>query len=353
MRPTQDIRIIKYDRLVSPDALKGELPMTEAANRTVVEGREAIQRILAGVDRRLIVIVGPCSVHDERETIEYAERLKALADRVADKLLVVMRVYLEKPRTTIGWKGLISDPHLDGSCDIHAGLRISRRILLRIAEMGLPTATEMVETITPQYLADLICWAAIGARTTESPTHREMASGLSMPVGFKNGTDGNLETALNAMTASRAPQSFLGVDTEGNAAVVRTAGNPWGHLVLRGGSRPNFDFLSIEEARLMLLGRSLPEAILVDCSHANSLKKHQGQALVWKSIIRQRKAGNEAIIGMMLESYLAEGNQKLAGLASLQPGVSITDACISWETTEDLLLFACDELSERRIAAAV
>jgi 3-deoxy-7-phosphoheptulonate synthase len=296
-------------------------------------------------DRRLLVIVGPCSIHDEKAALDYAWKLNRLRREVAETLFVIMRVYFEKPRTSIGWKGLISDPRMDGSCDMVAGLRKARDILLKIGDMGLPAGTEMLEPITPQYVADLVSWAAIGARTTESQTHRELASGLSMSVGFKNSTDGNLSSAVNAIVAAKTPQSFLGIDQDGHTAVVRTGGNPWGHLVLRGGKRPNYDPISIEEARLKLIGKNLPETVIVDCSHDNSMKKFQGQPVVWKNVIEQHVSGNEALIGLMLESNLFEGNQKFTGdFSTLRYGVSITDECISWKQTEELLLSAHNRL---------
>ncbi len=345
MKPTDDLRVKGYLKLMGPKVLKQELPISQAANETILSGRDGITRILRKEDKRLLVIVGPCSIHDEKAAFEYAERLKNLRKQVNETLLVVMRVYFEKPRTTVGWKGLINDPTLDGTCDMLEGLRKARRILLRINEIGVPAATEMLEPITPQYVADLVTWSGIGARTTESQTHREMASGLSTPVGFKNGTDGNLSSAINAMVAARTPQSFLGIDQDGRTCVVKTAGNPWGHIVLRGGKRPNYGAISIEEARLKLIEKNLPEAIMVDCSHGNSMKKFQGQAIVWKSVIDQYIAGNEALIGLMLESNLYEGNQKFSGdLTSLKYGISITDECISWETTEQLLLSTNEKL---------
>ena len=345
MQQITDLRIGGYDPLVAPRTMKKELPMTDAAEETVVSGRQGIEGILKGEDKRLLVIVGPCSIHDENSALEYAERLSVLRKKVEKTLFVVMRVYFEKPRTSVGWKGLINDPHMDGSCDIQTGLRRARKLLLQINEMGLPAATELLETITPQYVDDLLSWAAIGARTTESQTHREMASGLSMAVGFKNATDGNLSTAINAMVAARASQSFLGIDQEGQTCVVKTNGNQTGHVVLRGGRRPNYDALSIEEARLELAGKNLPEGIMVDCSHANSKKKYQGQSIVWKNIVEQYVHGNDAIIGMMLESHLYEGNQKFSkDLDQLKYGVSITDECISWETTEKLIRYAHEKL---------
>lgn len=345
MKQTHDVRVKEFIPLISPQTLKDEIPISQAASDTVIAGREAIERILRKEDPRLLVITGPCSIHDEEEAIAYARRLKALSEAVAETQCVVMRVYFEKPRTNVGWKGMINDPYLDGSCDIVAGLRKARKLLLKITEMGMPTATEMLDPITPQYIAGLVCWSAIGARTTESQTHREMASGLSMPVGFKNCTDGGLTTALNAMIAAGSPQSFLGIDIEGRSAIVKTTGNPNTHIVLRGGRRPNYDSVSIREAVDQLRAKKLPEAIIVDCSHANSSKKFQDQTRVWQDCINQRMDGNDAIVGLMLESNLCEGNQKLTEDPSkLAYGVSVTDACISWETTEALIRSAHDQL---------
>lgn len=347
MKSTDDLRIKGYQPLTAPHILKQEIPIRAAANKAVVSGRAHIEAILRKEDRRLLVIVGPCSIHDEAAALEYASRLNRLRNQVAETLYVVMRVYFEKPRTTVGWKGMINDPDLDGTCDITAGLRKARSLLRQINEMGLPAATEMLDSITAQYVADLVSWSAIGARTAESQSHREMASGLSMPVGFKNSTDGNLSSAINALTAARTPQSFLGIDQDGKTCVVKTGGNPWVHIVLRGGKRPNYDPISLEEARLRLIEKNLPEAIMVDCSHANSMKKYQGQAVVWKNVIGQYLSGNEALIGLMLESNLHEGNQKFSGdTASLKFGVSITDECISWETTEQLLLWAHEKIRQ-------
>jgi 3-deoxy-7-phosphoheptulonate synthase len=268
-------------------------------------------------------------------------------------MVVVMRVYFEKPRTTVGWKGLINDPDLDDSCDMETGLYRARKLLLQINEMGLPVATEMLDPITPQYVADLVSWSAIGARTTESQTHRQMASGLSMPVGFKNSTDGNLGTAVNAMQAARAAQTFLGIDQEGRTCIVKTQGNAYGHVVLRGGDKPNYDPISIEETRLNLIKKGLPEAVIVDCSHANCHKKHQGQGNVFKNVLEQILHGNEAVLGLMLESNLYEGSQKFTGdFSALKYGVSITDECISWETTEELLHEAHRRLSRVKLQAA-
>ena len=347
MKPTDDLRIKGYKPLIAPKTLKQEIPISAKANEAVVLGRKHIENILQKKDQRLLVIVGPCSIHDEDAALEYAAKLNSLRKQVAETLLVVMRVYFEKPRTSVGWKGMINDPFLDGTCDMTAGLRKARNLLMRITEMGLPTATEMLDTITAQYVADLVSWSAIGARTTESQTHRELASGLSMPVGFKNSTDGNLSSAINALVAARAPQSFLGIDQDGKTCVVKASGNPWVHIVLRGGKRPNYDPISLEEARLKLIEKDLPEVIMVDCSHANSMKKYQGQAVVWKNVIGQYLADNEAIVGLMLESNLYEGNQTFSGdAASLKYGVSITDECISWETTEQLLRWAHEKIRQ-------
>ena len=348
MKQTDDLRIKGYCKLTEPSRLKREFPISSKAAETVIAGREGIQKILTKQDQRLLVIVGPCSIHDQKAALEYAQRLNNLSEKVKDTLFIVMRVYFEKPRTTVGWKGLINDPQLDGTCDITDGLRTARKILLQITEMGMPTATEMLEMITPQYVADLVSWAAIGARTTESQTHREMASGLSMPVGFKNGTDGGLSSAINAMVAARTPQTFLGIDQDGRTCIVKTNGNPWGHIVLRGGQRPNYDPVSIEETQLRLTQKNLPVAIMVDCSHANSGKKFQRQELVWKNIIDQRIIGDNSLIGLMLESNLFEGSQSFNGnVSSLTYGVSITDECISWETTEHLLLSTHERLINR------
>jgi len=345
MKPTDDLRIKGYIPLLTPKNLKQEILITTKANKTVAFGRGVIEKILQKKDQRLLVIVGPCSIHDEEAALEYAKKLNLLQKQVEKTLFLVMRVYFEKPRTIVGWKGMINDPYLDGTCDIIEGLRKARSLLLKITEMGLPSATEMLDPITAQYMTDLVSWSAIGARTTESQTHRELASGLSMPVGFKNSLDGNLSSAINALIAARTPQSFLGIDQDGKPCVVKTGGNPWGHIVLRGGKRPNYDPISIEEARLNLIEKKLPEAIMVDCSHANSMKKYQGQSVVWKNIIGQFISGNEALIGLMLESNLHEGNQGgCADVSSLKYGVSITDECISWKTTEQLMLWANEQL---------
>src|SRR5688500_6695376 len=350
MQPTHNLRVRELVRLMTPRALKDVLPMTEACNRTVVEGRTTVQKILEKKDPRLIVVVGPCSIHDLQGAREYAAKLNQLRQECAEHLYVIMRVYFEKPRTTIGWKGLINDPHMDGSYDIEDGLKKARGLLLELAEMGLPTATEFLDPIIPQYIADLVSWAAIGARTTESQTHREMASGLSMPVGFKNGTDGSLQIAIDAMGAANHSHSFLGIDQDGVTSIVRTTGNPVGHVVLRGGRvRTNYDPESIAEATAQLAKANLPAALMVDCSHANSGKQHARQEEVWRCVVDQRGAGNQALIGLMVESYLEEGNQPVAqNPADSKYGVSVTDACIGWDTTERMLEYARQRLAVRR-----
>jgi len=313
--------------------------MPAASNDTVVASRELITSILQRRDPRFLVVVGPCSIHHPRGALEYATRLSLLQKELAEHLCIVMRVYFEKPRTTVGWKGLINDPHLDGSYDIETGLKIARQLLMDITSLGIPAGTEFLDPVTPQYLADLISWAAIGARTTESQTHREMASGLSMPVGFKNGTDGGLQIALDAMHAAGTPHSFLGIDQDGVTSIIRTTGNPVGHVVLRGGRlQPNYDAESLRKAQAQLSQAGLPEVLMVDCSHANSAKQHARQEDVWRSVIEQRVAGNGALIGAMLESYLEEGNQPFPNNdAELRYGISITDACLGWEVTERML----------------
>jgi 3-deoxy-7-phosphoheptulonate synthase len=349
VRQTHNINIRELIPLVSPRELLADLPMTDSANETVVSCRESVKRILSGEDKRLLVVVGPCSIHDEQACLEYAQKLAALSRQVAERLLLVMRVYFEKPRTTVGWKGLINDPHLNDTFDIQTGLRRARQILLKVGEMGVPAATEMLEPIPPQYIADLVTLASIGARTTESPTHRQMASGLSMPVGFKNATDGDLQIAIDAMEAARHPHAFVGIDGEGHTCIVQTNGNPWGHLVLRGGrSGPNYAAEHLERAAERLIVAGLSPRLLVDCSHANSNKDFHKQCLAWKDVVAQRSAGNDSIIGMMLESNLVEGKQKLQqDPAKLKYGVSITDGCIGWEETSELILDA-----HRQLAAA-
>lgn len=352
MRRTENLRVTEVRRLVTPARLKAKLPITEVANRTVVEGRTAVERILDGSDPRLLVVVGPCSIHDETGALEYAGKLAELSREVADRLFVVMRVYFEKPRTTIGWKGLIYDPNLDGSDDVELGLHRARELLLKVNDMGLPAGTEFLDPIVPQYIDDLVTWAAIGARTTESQTHRQMASGLSMPVGFKNGTDGGLQVAVDAMLSSRHAHSFLGIDTDGMTSIIRTMGNPYGHVVLRGGKAgTNYDPASIAAAEGALRKAGLPTGLMVDCSHANSAKVFARQEEVWNSVVEQRRGGNRVLVAMMVESHLQEGNQPLvADRSKLRYGVSITDACVGWETTERMLRHAHRALGDLAVA---
>jgi 3-deoxy-7-phosphoheptulonate synthase len=345
---TQDLHVKEIVRLLTPRELKAQSPTPDAVNATVAQSRERIIRILRQEDPRLLVVIGPCSIHDEKGALEYAARLSKLQREFAGQMEIVMRVYFEKPRTTIGWKGLINDPHLDGSQDIETGLKIARRLLLEIVGMGLPAATEFLDPIVPQYIADLISWAAIGARTTESQTHREMASGLSMPVGLKNATDGSLQVAIDAMGATRHPHSFLGILEDGATAIVRTTGNPDAHIVLRGGkAKTNYDAESIREAEDKLKLEKLPPVLMVDCSHANSEKKFAKQEDVWRSVIQQRVDGTRSLIGLMVESHLNEGNQPIPkNTAELRYGVSITDSCIGWETTERMLRWGFEALEK-------
>ena len=340
-RKIQDLHVINTTELVAPRVLKDELRVDEAIAQTVVDARHTVRQILSGVDSRLLCLVGPCSIHDPNAALEYAERLTRLRTALADRLVILMRVYFEKPRTTIGWKGLINDPHMDDSCDMEAGLRIARRLLIDINRLGLPAATEMLDPITPQYTADLISWAAIGARTTESQTHREMASGLSMPVGFKNTTEGNLQIAVNAIQSARRPHSFLGINQEGVTAIIRTSGNPDTHVVLRGGRSSNYDADSIEECRVMLAKAGLEPRVMVDCSHAQTGKDYTQQPAVLGALVDQIREGNRAIMGVMIESNLGAGNQPITGgRAALKYGISVTDPCIDWPTTEACLTAA-------------
>ena len=334
-----NINILSQDVLITPRDLKQELPLSDAARKTITEGRQVIQNILNHKDHRILVVVGPCSIHDTKAALDYAARLKKLADEVSDSLFIVMRVYFEKPRTTTGWKGLINDPYLNDSFKISEGLHVGRKLLLDIAELGLPTATEALDPISPQYIQDLISWSAIGARTTESQTHREMASGLSCAVGFKNGTDGSLSVAINALKSVASPHRFLGINAEGRVAIVTTAGNPYAHVVLRGGDgKPNYDSVSVNLAEQELRKSGITPNIMVDCSHANSNKNHDLQTLVMENVTNQILEGNQSIIGLMIESNLKSGNQKIpADLSDLEYGVSITDACIDWDTTEEAL----------------
>ena len=347
MLPTQDLHVEEIVRLLTPQALKDALPASEAANAAVVRGREAIRSILAQKDPRLLVVVGPCSIHDVKGALEYAGRLSRLRQELGDRMEIIMRVYFEKPRTTIGWKGLINDPRLDNSYDIETGLTIARRLLLDIAELELPAATEFLEPVIPQYIADLVSWAAIGARTTESQTHREMASGLSMPVGFKNATDGSMQIAIDALGAARHPHSFIGIDQDGVTSIIRTRGNAVGHVVLRGGRlRTNYDAASIGEAEARLAECGLPRVLMVDCSHANSGKQPARQEEVWRSVIEQRARGTRSLIGLMVESYLEEGAQSFpTNPEEVRYGLSITDGCVGWATTERMLRWGHQQLA--------
>lgn len=341
-----NINVVAQELLSTPEQVKARLPLTARARETVIQGREAVRRILDRRDQRLFIVVGPCSIHDLHAAREYARKLKALADQVSDTLLLIMRVYFEKPRTTIGWKGLINDPLMDDSFEIEKGLHLARELLLYLAELGLPAATEALDPITPQYLSDLVTWTAIGARTTESQTHRELASGLSMPVGFKNGTDGSLDVAVNALLSAAQPHHFLGINQGGQCTVFRTRGNRYGHVVLRGGNgRPNYDSVNIALCEQALKADRLPLNIGVDCSHGNSNKNPELQTLVAENCINQVLEGNRSIIALMLESNLQWGNQAMPhDLTQLKYGVSVTDACIDWMTTEKLLRGAREKL---------
>jgi len=347
-KQVNNVNVLSQELLPTPEVVKRALPLTASAEQTVLAGREAVRRILDREDHRLFVVVGPCSIHDLKAAREYAGRLKKLADEVSDTLLIIMRVYFEKPRTTVGWKGLINDPDMDDSFHIEKGLSLARELLRDIAELGLPVATEALDPITPQYLGDLIAWTAIGARTTESQTHREMASGLSTPLGFKNGTDGSLRVAINALESAARPHHFLGINQQGQTAVFRTRGNRYGHVVLRGGgSRPNYDSVSIALCEQELAAARLPLNIAVDCSHGNSNKDYTLQPLVAENCVNQILEGNRSIVALMLESNLRAGNQSIpADLGSLQYGVSVTDACIDWPTTEALLRNARNRLKD-------
>ena len=339
MHRTSDLNVVETRTLPSPTALLAELPKTTAQAAFVAHSREDIRRIIFTDDRRFLLLIGPCSIHDVDAGRDYARRLAALAREVSDRVVVVMRVYFEKPRTTVGWKGLVMDPHLDGSHDIAAGLRLGRTFLGDVLDLGLPTATEFLDPITPQYVADLVCWGAIGARTTESQTHRQMASGLSMPLGFKNGTDGSLQAAVNAIKAAGQPQTFLGINLDGAASAVVTRGNPNCHVVLRGGAAgPNFSPDHIAQTEALLAKANLPKSILVDCSHDNSAKKPELQPEVMRALLTQIAAGNRSIMGAMIESNLSAGNQAFpVPKDTLRYGVSITDGCIDWPTTEALV----------------
>lgn len=341
-----NLNIESQTLLITPRELKAHLPLSERARSTVAAGRQAIRDILDRKDPRLFIVIGPCSIHDVDAAKDYAAQLKKLADEVQDSLLLVQRVYFEKPRTTVGWKGLINDPYMNDTFKIEDGLHIARKLLLEMAEAGLPTATEALDPITPQYLQDLITWSAIGARTTESQTHREMSSGLSSPVGFKNGTDGSLDVAINAMLSVRHPHRFLGIDADGKAAVTVTRGNPYAHVVLRGGGgKPNYDSVSVALAEQALRKAKVSTNIMVDCSHANSNKDPALQTLVMENITNQILEGNQSIVGLMVESNLRHGNQSIpADLSQLEYGVSVTDGCIGWDDTESAIRSMAEKL---------
>ena len=347
MHNLYNLNVAAMDVLPTPEQIKQRLPLSEAAASTVFEARETIKRILDRQDPRLFLVIGPCSIHDLIAAREYAQRLRALAEEVQDTLFIIMRVYFEKPRTTVGWKGLINDPRMDDTFCIDEGLQLARDLLLDLAELGLPTGTEALDPLVPQYISDLIAWTAIGARTTESQTHREIASGLSMPVGFKNGTNGNLEVAINALQSAARPHNFLGINQFGQSAIIRTIGNRYGHLVLRGGDRPNYDSVSIALCEKALRAKKLPINLVVDCSHANSFKDPSMQPLVMNDCTHQIMEGNRSIVGMMIESNLSAGNQPLvADRSQLRYGVSITDACVDWATTESMVRDAHARLKE-------
>jgi len=339
VRQIENVNVIGFDVMPSPEAVKAKLALSDRAAKTVVEGRAAIEAILDGTDSRLFVVVGPCSIHDPVASLEYAERLQRLSDEVKESLLLVMRVYFEKPRTTVGWKGFVNDPYMDDSFRVDEGVARARRFLLDVNELGLPAGTEALDPIAPQYYGDLIAWTAIGARTAESQTHREMSSGLSTPVGFKNGTDGDTGVAVNGILSASRPHSFLGINGQGTSAIVRTRGNRHGHLVLRGGGgRPNFDAVSIRLAEQALADASLPKNIVVDCSHGNSWKNPELQPLVMKDVVHQVENGNSSVVGFMVESFLVAGNQPIpSDLSRLKYGCSVTDACLGWDTTAQML----------------
>ncbi|HJV87499.1 MAG TPA: 3-deoxy-7-phosphoheptulonate synthase [Noviherbaspirillum sp.] len=335
----ENVNVTSFDSMPTPEELHARLPLSESAGTTVTQGREALRNILDRKDPRMFVVVGPCSIHDPVAGLDYARRLKKLQEEVKDTMLLVMRVYFEKPRTTTGWKGYINDPDMDDSFHIERGMANARKFLLDVCELGLPTATEALDPISPQYLGDLIAWTAIGARTTESQTHREMASGLSTPVGFKNGTDGDVSIAINAILSASHPHSFLGISNEGVVAIVRTIGNRYGHVVLRGGDgRPNYDTVSVAMAEQALAKAKLPANIVVDCSHANSFKNPDLQPLVMADVVNQIRLGSKSLVGVMIESNIVGGKQAIPeDLSQLKYGCSVTDGCVGWEVTEKML----------------
>ncbi len=340
-----NINISDEQVLITPQELKNKIPLSDNARQFIQQSRQTISNIIHKKDHRLLIVCGPCSIHDIDAAKEYAKRLKVISEDLKDQLYIVMRVYFEKPRTTVGWKGLINDPHLDGSFDIEHGLHTARQLLVDLAEMEIPLATEALDPISPQYIGDTFSWAAIGARTTESQTHREMASGLSVPVGFKNGTDGSLSTSINAMQAAASSHRFMGINSEGQVVLLTTQGNPNGHVILRGGKQTNYDSVSVTECEEELAKSNLDAALMIDCSHANSRKDYRRQPLVAEDVIHQIREGNKSIIGLMIESHLNEGNQPSdIPLSEMKYGISITDACINWDSTEALLRHTHKEL---------
>ena len=351
--PTDDLRILNIHNLLSPDEIRAQFPLTDRGAQTVFEARRAIKAVLNQTDDRLIVVMGPCSIHDVDAARAYGQRLKALADEVKDDILLIMRVYFEKPRTTVGWKGLINDPNLDDSFEINKGLGVARHLLVDLADMGVPSATEYLDLISPQYVSDAVAWGAIGARTTESQVHRELASGLSCPVGFKNGTDGGLQVAIDAIRAAARPHHFLSVTKAGQSAIFSTAGNPDCHIILRGGKTPNFDANSVNEALEKLRAAELPEHLMIDFSHANSQKQHARQIQVAESVAAQVAAGNAGIIGAMVESHLVGGRQDVCQGKPLIYGMSITDACIGWEDSVGVIRRLAESVKIRRAGGGV
>lgn len=351
MHNTKDLRIKGMKEILSPEDLMADLPLTEQASNTVYDARQGIYDVIDGKDDRLVVIIGPCSIHDTKAALEYAERLQKLKDELKDDLLIVMRVYFEKPRTTVGWKGLINDPDLDESFHINKGLRMARELLLKLSEMGIPAGHEYLDLISPQYISDLVSWGAIGARTTESQGHRELASGLSCPVGFKNGTDGRLQIAIDAIGAAQNPHNFLSLTLQGKSAIFGTTGNEYSHVILRGGSRPNYDRESVNEAAEQLSGKKLNPKMMVDCSHANSQKKFEKQIEVCRDIVHQLKTGQDNIFGLMIESHLVEGRQDQVDGQELTYGQSITDGCIGWDASADLLRELAEAVRDKRARA--
>ena len=349
MYNTDDLRIREIRELLPPDDIRKEFPLTENAAQVTYETRRAVHRVLHGADDRLLVIVGPCSIHDPKAALEYASQLKTQKSRFADELVVVMRVYFEKPRTTVGWKGLINDPYLDGSFRINDGVRIARELLLKLNDLGVPAGVEFLDMISPQYISDLVSWGAVGARTTESQLHRELASGLSCPVGFKNGTDGNLKIAVDAIRTSQHPHCFLSVTKEGHSAIVHTTGNEDCHVILRGGKKPNYDAASVELASKQLSAAGLAKRLMIDMSHSNSEKDFKKQILVGHAVAEQIAAGDDRIMGVMIESHLKEGRQDLLPGKELCYGMSITDACIGWEDTVVALEELATAVRTRRV----